>query len=139
MVFLAEQGFFKKGQPFDPAWQEMLNHATMKVCSFYRSEKNVLLPPATKLRQGNVFTPVCHSVILSFCPGGSATPRAETPMGRHPLGRHPLGRHPPGQTLPCAVHAGIRSTVGRYTSYWNAFLLIYFGKNLVCIDQNHAI
>ena len=31
MVFLAEQGFFKKGQPFDPAWQEMLNHATMKV------------------------------------------------------------------------------------------------------------
>ena len=32
MVFLAEQGFFKKGQPFDPAWQEMLNHATIKVC-----------------------------------------------------------------------------------------------------------
>ena len=31
MVFLAEQGFFNKGQPFDPAWQEMLNHATMKV------------------------------------------------------------------------------------------------------------
>lgn len=31
MVHLAEQGFFCKGQPFDPAWQEMLNHATMKV------------------------------------------------------------------------------------------------------------
>ena len=31
MVYLAEQGFFNKGQPFDPAWQEMLNHATMKV------------------------------------------------------------------------------------------------------------
>ena len=31
MVYLAEQGFFTKGQPFDPAWQEMLNHATMKV------------------------------------------------------------------------------------------------------------
>ncbi len=31
MVNLAEQGFFKKGQSFDPAWQEMLNHATMKV------------------------------------------------------------------------------------------------------------
>ena len=79
MVFLAEQGFFKKGQPFDPAWQEMLNHATMKVCLFYRSEKNVLLPPATKLRQGNVFTPVCHSVH-----GGGVC--------------HPPGRHPPGQT-----------------------------------------
>ena len=118
MVFLAEQGFFKKGQPFDPAWQEMLNHATMKVCLFYRSEKNVLLPPATKLRQGNVFTPVCHSVH-----GGSATP----------------GQTPPWADTPCAVHAGIRSTCGRYASYWNAFLLIYFVKNLVCIDQNHAI
>ena len=31
MVYLAELGFFKKGQPFDPAWQEMLNHATIKV------------------------------------------------------------------------------------------------------------
>ena len=39
MVFLAEQGFFKKGQPFDPAWQEMLNHATMKVCSFIEDTK----------------------------------------------------------------------------------------------------
>ena len=43
-----------------------------------------------------------------------------------PLGRHP----PPGQTpllgqthTPCAVHAGIRSTSGRYASHWNAFLL----------------
>ena len=36
MVNLAEQGFFRKeGQPFDPAWQEMLNHATMKVGNFY--------------------------------------------------------------------------------------------------------
>jgi hypothetical protein len=32
MVFLAEQGFFGKNQPFEPAWQEMLNHSTMKVC-----------------------------------------------------------------------------------------------------------
>ena len=34
MVFLAEQGFNKKGQKFDPAWQEMLNHATLKVIFF---------------------------------------------------------------------------------------------------------
>jgi SH3 domain-binding protein 5 (SH3BP5) len=32
MVNLAEQGYFTHGQPFDPAWQEMLNHGTMKVC-----------------------------------------------------------------------------------------------------------
>ena len=51
------------------------------------------------------------------------------PQGRHPpadttpLGRHPPGRHPPEQTPPCTVHAGIRSTSGRYASYWNAILL----------------
>ena len=45
------------------------------------------------------------SVILST--GGVChTPRADIP---------------PGQTSPCAVHAGIRSTSGRYASYWNAF------------------
>ena len=31
MVNLAEQGYFKQSQQFDPAWQEMLNHSTMKV------------------------------------------------------------------------------------------------------------
>ena len=61
-----------------------------------------LLPPATKLRQGNVFTAVCHSVHGGVC----HTPWADTPPGRHPR----------------AVHAGIRSTSGRYASYWNAIL-----------------
>ena len=41
----------------------------------------------------------------------------------HTPGRPPPGRHPPGQTPPYPVHAGIRSTSGRYASYWNAFLL----------------
>ena len=27
---------------------------------------------------------------------------------------------PPGQTPPCAVHAGVRSTSGRYASHWNS-------------------
>ncbi|KAK3105836.1 hypothetical protein FSP39_006891 [Pinctada imbricata] len=31
MVQLAEQGYMCREQPSDPAWQEMLNHATMKV------------------------------------------------------------------------------------------------------------
>jgi len=31
MVNLAEQGYFKRTQQFDPAWQEMLNHSTTKV------------------------------------------------------------------------------------------------------------
>ena len=91
------------------------------------------LPPATKLRQVNVFTPVCQS----FCSQGvsasglggvcQTTTWADTPMGRPPPSRHPLpsgcwnthlpsqcmlGYTPPadcmlGCTPPCPVHAGI--------------------------------
>ena len=76
-----------------------------------------LLPSATKLRQGNVFTPVCHSVhggCLPQCMLGYTHPWADIPPGQtpytpwqtppwanKPLGRHPLlGRNPPGQTPP---------------------------------------
>lgn len=31
MVQLAEQGYIQREDSTDPAWQEMLNHATMKV------------------------------------------------------------------------------------------------------------
>jgi len=34
MVNLAEQGYFKQTQQFDPAWQEMLNHSTIKVICY---------------------------------------------------------------------------------------------------------
>ena len=76
----------------------------------------VLLLPATKLRQCNVFTPVCHSVH-----GGGV---CNTPLWADPPGqtRLPSGADTPRQTPPHAVHAGIRSTSGRYASYWNAFL-----------------
>ena len=66
-----------------------------------------LLPLSTKLRQGNVFTPVC----LSFCSqgvGGVCHPPSRHPPGRHPLGRLPWA-DPPGQTPPCPVHAGIHT------------------------------
>ena len=96
---------------------------------------------------GNVFTPVCHSV-----PGGlSASPhdqRQTPPLSRQPRADSPwadipllpsacwdtppcqciLRYTPPAQCMlgyppPCTVHAGIRSTSGRYASYWNAYLL----------------
>ena len=44
------------------------------------------------------------------------------PADTHSLGRHPLGRHPPPQDGHCS---------GRYASYWNAFLLIFTGRNEV--------
>ena len=59
----------------------------------------------------------------------------------HPLGRHlpwvgPPGRHapipgqtPPGQTPPHSA-CWIRSTSGRYASYWNAILFFSKGDNM---------
>ena len=149
--------------------------------------------PKRSFGQGNIFTPVCHSVhrggvsAPNFRGGrgvpGEVPPR-QTPLppGRHPPGRHPPGRHPPGQApprqappwqappragtppgrhppwagtppgqapppgrhpsprqapLPPGRHPsprqtppragtppGTRSTLGRYASYWNAFLLL---------------
>ena len=88
----------------------------------------VSLPSATKLWQGNDFTPVCHSVHGGAClrqcmlgytpilgrhpPGQTPAPPADTPWPDIPqpdtptgqtvplLARHPPGRHPPGQAPP---------------------------------------
>ena len=60
-------------------------------------------------------------------PPGRYTPRTGTPpwVGTPPRQIHPLGRYTPGQVhQPMAMHAGIRSTSGRYASYWNAFLFL---------------
>ena len=76
------------------------------------------------------FTGVCLSTGEGVCPIAywdthPPGPEADTPWARPPprtRGRHPRARHPPGRTPPCAVHAGIRSTSGRYASHWTAFL-----------------
>ena len=107
------------------------------------------------MRQGNVFTRVCHSVW-----GGCLEdiPRADTPPGQtdthiplgrppplsrqtHPLGNHPswadppLGKTPPGQTTPRQTppQADTRPPTpsdghcsGQYASYWNALLFLIY-------------
>ena len=68
--------------------------------------KDILLPPATKLRQGNVFTPVCDSVHGGALYQGD--PPGQRPPDRDPLDRDPPPGHrpfpwtenPPGQTPP---------------------------------------
>ena len=106
------------------------------------------LPPANEVCECYIFTPVCHSVHSGeylgrytpwqVHPSGRYTPGQVHPPGRynpgqvHPPGRYtPLGRytptgqvHPPG--IPPAVDARIRSTSGRYVSYWNAFLFLEY-------------
>ena len=121
--------------------------------------------PKRSFGQGNIFTPVCHSVhggggrgspslggvLLARTPSRPNTPHlwqgepppdqtphppwhGEPPQTRHhtpPQSRPPLEqtpppgwRTPPEQTPPPPREAdsGIRSTIGRYASYWNAFL-----------------
>ena len=93
-----------------------------------------LLPSATSLGKGHVFTNVCQE----FCPRG-VYPSMH--WGRHPQAdtHNPLGRHPPWVNTPWAhthlgtpppVHAGIHTSLppgghcsGWYASYWDAFLL----------------
>ena len=77
-----------------------------------------LLPSATKLRQGNIFTSVCQE----FCPQGGLCLSAC--WDTHPS---PLGRHPPGADSPLGSACWDRHgyCCGRYASYWNVFLFIY--------------
>ena len=98
--------------------------------------------PQRSCGQGNIFTPVCHSFCsrgggLPQCmlgyhhhpPPGSRPPPEQTPPKQTPpLGPDtPRSRHtplpPPGaDTPPREADSSIRSTSGRYASYWNAFL-----------------
>ena len=88
------------------------------------------------LGQGNVFY-TCLSVILFT---GGAT--AQLHAGIHPWGRQPLGQTPPwtdtpgqtpaGQTLPPPEYYGVWSTSARYSSYWNAYLLLSTNRLNLC-------
>ena len=56
-------------------------------------------------------------------PGSRRPPGEQTPPRADPLGADPPGsRHPPRSRPPQSRPPGIRSTSGRYASYWNAFL-----------------
>ena len=112
---------------------------------FHTSEWTIgfpLLLSATKLRQCNVFTPVCHSVhsggvCLSACWDTLPPPpvrhgghiptctEADTPLWadtrprQTPPGQVPL---PPQADTPRADTPPSGHCSGRYVSYWNAFL-----------------
>ena len=86
------------------------------------------LPPTTKLGQGNIFTGICDSVHrgeggLPQCMlGYHHPPGLGTPLGP---GTPPGTRYPPRiRQAPSQSRAywEIRSTSGRYASYWNTIL-----------------
>ena len=109
-------------------------------CSFFTARKR-------SLGQGNIFTPVCHSVhrggclpqcMLGYHPPGSTTPGKHTPLGSTPHGKHtPWEAHTPAPS-PQEAHTPPRrrayweiwSTRGRYTSYRNAILFLHVFKNI---------
>ena len=93
--------------------------------------------PQQSCGQGNIFTPVCHSVhrgglpqcMLGYHPPREQSPLEQTPQSRHPLGQTPPPpeqtppkQTPPWEQTPPEADSSIRSTSGRYASYWNAFL-----------------
>ena len=73
---------------------------------------------------------------------GRYTPRAGTPPGKYsqagtPPGQvHPRQVHHPGRYSPTRSSAcwEIRATSGRYTSYWNAFLLNVFDASFIIAE-----
>ena len=71
------------------------------------------------------YTPQAGTPRAGTPPGRYAPPGRYTPRQVHPLlGRYPPAGTPQAGTLPATVHAGIRSTSGRYASHWNAFLFM---------------
>ena len=100
----------------------------------------VFLPPARKLGQGNVFTGVCHSVHR----GGCASVHAGIPPGTSPPGPGPPGADPPQpgtpqqQTPRSRACWEIRSTNGRYASYWNAILLCLQPFCFACMNHKRS-
>ena len=83
-------------------------HCSGRYASYWNA---FLLPPATKLGQGYVFTGVCDSVNRGRVP---YTPPEQTPSGtrhppspqsRRPPGPDPLTRHPPRTRHPPLIKA----------------------------------
>ena len=115
---------------------------------------NLLLPPANEVWGKVIFLHLCVILFTGGVPGqvppGRYTPRAGTRPGRytpwqvHPHRQvHPPGRYTPPRQVhpwqvhtPPTVHAGIRSTSGRYASYWNAFLFCnFFAENYMKMKE----
>ena len=102
------------------------------------------------LGQGNIFTPVCHSVHRGeylgrdFPPWAGALPGPGTPPWDqvHPLDQvHPPGPGTPPRDQVPPFRAGTPppgAVSGRYASYWNAFLFPMRRKYLPFLQYNDS-
>ena len=102
--------------------------------------------PPSRHPPGSRHTPLGADPPGSRQPPPEQTPPlgADSPLGsRHPPRADPPGadtppgsRHPPRSRPPQSRPPGIRSTSGRYASYWNAFL---FEKNCNYLSSKLAL
>ena len=116
---------------------------------------NLLLPPATKLGQGNIFTGVCDSVnrgmsapgggvcswgcllLGGVCSGGMSAPGVSTLGGGSVCSRGVSAPQEVCFQWGCLVETPRDDyCCGRYASYWNAFLFCkYFTENRMSLDR----
>ena len=107
---------------------------------------NVITARKRSLGQGSIFRSVCQE----FCPqcmlGYHTSPEQAPPWTRDPPDQappwsrpHQLSHTPPGADPPlgsrpplCSACWEIRSTSGRYASYWNAILFKIIYRSLYC-------
>ena len=104
-----------KGLKVHSHW-EKANTLLMPGDAIFKINEYSYLPATNEVvaKVWNIFTPVCHSVHRGG--RGSASVHAGIPP--------PPGPDPPREQTPPPWEAdtSIRSTSGRYASYWNAFL-----------------
>ena len=126
-------------------------YARVLLMHVHSGQDSLFLPTATKVGQGNIFTGICLSaggrgVCLSACWDMPNRPDTNPPRSRPLEQTHPpRSRHPPEQTTPGSrphprqeADFSIRSTSGRYASYWNAFLFYKYPCNCP-IDNSDTI
>ena len=114
---------------WDSIWRPFSKQKHLSFLTILTGHSYIFTAPKRSLGQGNIFTPVCHSihrggVCLSACWDTPPPPR----QGTHPRpgipprsGTRPLDQAHQPRRRACWK---IRSTRGRYASYWNAILSV---------------
>ena len=105
------------------------------------------LPPATQLRQGNVFTPVCDSVHRGgsvqeggLCPGGSLPGRPPAAVQLRTGGTHPTGMHSCFHDVNYMQKTGKKLEYNQYKSTSNVNLVRTFLTEIqVDSHGNHLV
>ena len=101
------------------------------------------LPPANKVCEGYVFTPVCHFVhggylgLIRYTPPAGTPPWAGTPPGRHTPWQVPSGQvHPPARYTPwqCMLGYGQQAGGTHPTGMHSCFIYLFCFR-LLCARQ----